>query len=177
MVEEVDVKIINEYEGFLEKKLIPKLSNLVKDRDKLIDEINGYIDLENLLLEQNKNHKEDSNAIDHGDRSNDGKKDYRTLIDIGGGIKMQAKVDSKQLSFSSSDKNNDNIGEIYIHIGLGYHIPLSASQCLDVILQRVPLLEEKLKTIQDQCNAIVNDIENSKALILEAKAHNRKNTR
>ena len=39
------------------------------------------------------------------------------------------------------------------------------------------LLEEKLSTVQDKCKKIVVDIENSKALIEEARQHNNKMSR
>ena len=156
MEEEIDNQIIENYEKFLSEKLAPQLSCLVNDRQKLVDEINGYIDLENMLTEREQ-------------QSNN--EDFHTFIDIGGGIKMQAKVDSKQLSSSSSSSSTK---EIFIHIGLGIHIPLSSTECLDFISSRVPLLEEKLSTVQDKCNKIVVDIENSKALIEEARQHNNK---
>ena len=157
MEEKIDFQIIENYEKFLSQKLAPKLTSLVNDRQKLVDEINGYIDLENMLIER------EQHSINE---------DYHTLIDIGGGIKMQAKVDSKQLSTSSSSTSDQ---EIFIHIGLGIHIPLSSTECLEFISSRVPLLERRLSGVQENCNKIIMDIENSKALIDEAKAYNNNN--
>jgi len=137
-----------EEEEYVKVELKPRLRDLLRVRDELRDEVFAYNKLEGVL---------ESNSGSEGDVQ----VPMESLVSIGNGVRVQAKV-------------NDTSG-CYVHVGIGFHVELKASEVLAVSQKRRALLARRVAMCEAEVQSTVLEIEN--ALASAAQKHEEEQAR
>lgn len=160
------MKTARDYETFVVDVLKPQLASFVKNCEEVSEEYNGYNEIKNIVLKQQKQLDNDDvdDDDDGGDNSNSSGNnsniDTTTLtqgphVDVGEDCLVQTEIYNKE--------------EIYIHIGMGFHISLPPSEALSVIETRQQILTDKLSHLQERCEEIAAYINEILPIISELK--------
>jgi prefoldin subunit 5 len=123
---------VPDYTTFL-KELKEKLSNSENAKKQLEDELKEYTK----LVEQVKSWS-----------TNTEKKGYDTYVDIGEKCYLQAHVPLDNL-----------LNSLYVHIGLGYHVPITASELPEFVKNRKRILDQKISFLEEDIVNIRSDYE------------------
>ena len=160
------MKTASDYERFVVDVLKPQLASFVKSCDEINEENNGYDEIRATLLKQetdnNNNHNHNINHETTTSVKTDNTSTELTLthcsgppVDIGENCLVQTEI---------YDPN-----EIYIHVGMGFHVSLPREEALPLIDSRQKILSAKLEHMQGRCQEIATYINEVLPIISELK--------
>lgn len=116
------------------ENLVPDYSVFLKElKDKLFYSENAKKQLEEELKEYTKLQEQVKSWGSNAD-----KKGYDTFVDIGEKCFLQAHVPHDNL-----------LNSLYVHVGLGYHVPISALELPDFVKNRKRILNQKLSFLEE----------------------------
>jgi prefoldin subunit 5 len=150
------MKTSGDYERFVVDVLKPQLASFVKNCDEVNEEFNGYEEVKALLMEQEKeeqkkmmkkNKKEEEMGTVSDEASSHSAVVAGPTVNIGENCFVQSEIYDKD--------------EIYIHIGMGFHVSLPKDKALPLIEERQHILTAKLEHLQNRCQEIaayINEI-------------------
>lgn len=127
-----------DYERFVVDILKPQLASFVKNCEEITEEIAGYDEVKTFLLSPTQLQKT---------TPTNGPEVLGPLVDIGERCHVQSQLNNKD--------------DIYIHIGMGFHVSLPLDEALPLIAERQKLLLAKLEHLQNRCQEIaayINEI-------------------
>jgi prefoldin subunit 5 len=116
------------HELFICTELKPRLSELLKVRGDIVEEINEYEKFNDMIkkISQSKS------------------KNIKTDCDVGLGFKVEAVIEDPTC--------------IYVHVGMGFHVEMDALSIPEFVSQRQTLLRSRLDIIQEDCDKVADHI-------------------
>lgn len=121
-------EICMKHELFICTELKPRLSELLKVRGDIIDEINEYEKLKELVKSMNASETTQ----------------MKTECDIGLGFKVEALIKDSTC--------------IFVHVGMGFHVEMDIQSIPEFASQRQILLRTRLDIIQEDCDKVADHI-------------------